>query len=64
MNIRVQVQEELLSDNSIVFNVLLNNVVLHAYSERDARMLSEQLRSAINVHTTDEAHILSDHYSE
>jgi hypothetical protein len=63
MELQIRVIRETLTDGSHVFNVRIGNYfTLHAYSERDARELTAQLRSAINVHTADTVHINSDDY--
>ncbi len=77
MDVSIRVVRETLSDGSHVFNVRVaalkialdmlrdeGYLTLHAYTERDARELSAQLCSAINVHSVDTVHITSDNWEE
>ena len=54
----VFVVPETLSDNSVVYNVILGEYTWHATDQENANELAEKIVAAINEHTVDEADVV------
>lgn len=68
-DIQVRVIANRLSDGSFTFDVSISEgpgycVLLHATSQDAANQLVALIRSGINTHTVDTAHILSNRFKE
>ena len=56
----MNVQREVLSDGSAVFNVAVNLGLLHAISEKDALELTAKICTAVNSHTLESVDVTAD----
>lgn len=63
MSVRLSIHEQVLTDGSKVYDVLISNehrevIRLPAFTERDAHDLLEKLETAIGAHTTEEVGVV------